>query len=199
MAVSKTPDFPFTLGLICRNILYNVLRANFDGEYEFGCVNAAANETSDGPASYKSEATVTKSQDLDRQGVGITYRRGQSGREIGINSGRPSSTTRKVFTFVAGRNDVEYLTWRGTVLETSLYKIPGQNGSISQKGRLTNIVWYNDYTPSEMRDFLTDADRISHTYSLAAGKIRLSPEEEQRQIATHILSPTFAELWNKVE
>ncbi|KAF4636479.1 hypothetical protein G7Y89_g1612 [Cudoniella acicularis] len=140
-----------------------------------------------------------------------------------VGADGPSSVVRKLLDPEAERKYVGYAAWRGTVKESLLtaetnefigktvtlyfekglqiltYKIPALNGTIKPGECLANIVWYQNYTPSELQDLLTDTSEKPHTYSLGINKIKPAFKIKQQEIAAKTLPEPLAELFQKVE
>jgi 2-polyprenyl-6-methoxyphenol hydroxylase-like FAD-dependent oxidoreductase len=111
------------LGSASWDLLYNVLRANFDGGYATGYVEAAAREESDGKAVYPLGARLTSIQGLGNGRVAVQYE-GVNGRleqrtaDFVVGADGPSSTVRKLLLPLAERTYAGYVAWRGTVKES---------------------------------------------------------------------------------
>lgn len=104
-------------------LLYNIMRANFDGGYELGYVRAAGKREGDGIATYLSGVRVI---DLKEVGgvVRVEYEsmEGTSTLEVDIvvAADGASSTVRKLLLPEVGRIYAGYVIWRGTVRESFL-------------------------------------------------------------------------------
>ncbi|KAH8683203.1 hypothetical protein BGZ60DRAFT_512226 [Tricladium varicosporioides] len=116
------------VGAASWDLLYNVLRANFDGGFEDAYVEPAPKQPSDGEAVYKSAALVTGLKDLGAQGVEVTYR-GLENRDIEektmkadfvVGADGSGSVMRRLLDPTAERTYVGYAGWRGTVKESLL-------------------------------------------------------------------------------
>jgi 2-polyprenyl-6-methoxyphenol hydroxylase-like FAD-dependent oxidoreductase len=110
------------LGSTNWDLLYNVLRANFDGRYATGYVEAAAREEGDGKAVYLSGVRLTNIQDLGDGGVKVEYEssNGSSSSLIAdfmVGADGPSSIVRKLLLPQVERTYAGYVAWRGTVKE----------------------------------------------------------------------------------
>jgi 2-polyprenyl-6-methoxyphenol hydroxylase-like FAD-dependent oxidoreductase len=104
-------------------LLYNIMRANFDGGYELGYVRAAGKMEGDGIATYLSGVRVI---DLKEVGdlVRVEYEsvEGRSSLEadIVVAADGASSTVRKLLLPEVERSYAGYVIWRGTVRESLL-------------------------------------------------------------------------------
>lgn len=209
------------------DLLYNILRANFDGGHEAGYVAAPPEMEGDGVANYVSDVRVTDLTEVDEL-VEVGYesvdgRKGALQADIVIGADGPSSTVRKLLLPEVERTYVGYVTWRGTVKESLLsdetrtllgtksciaftrgsqvvcYKIPGLKGSLVPGDLFANLVWYQNHDQAELKRILTDSDDVSHKYSLKIGKIDPKVKEEQGKVAAAIFPPQLAEVWQKIE
>jgi 2-polyprenyl-6-methoxyphenol hydroxylase-like FAD-dependent oxidoreductase len=105
------------------DLLYHILRANFDGRLEGSYVQAAENMDGDGMARYLSGVRVTDLKDIGEL-VKVEFE-GVDGKEtlvadIVIGADGPSSTVRRLLLPEAERTYAGYVTWRGTVKESLL-------------------------------------------------------------------------------
>jgi 2-polyprenyl-6-methoxyphenol hydroxylase-like FAD-dependent oxidoreductase len=104
-------------------LLYNILRANFDGAYEAGYVGAAEKKESDGVATYLSGVRVTDLKEVGEL-VRVEYEsmEGKSSLEADVVVGADgaSSTVRTVLFPEVERTYAGYVAWRGTVKESLL-------------------------------------------------------------------------------
>lgn len=106
------------------DLLYHILRANFDGRLEGSYVTTAEKVKGDGVANYLSGVRVV---DLKEVGglVEVEYEAMDGSKysleaDIVIGADGPSSTVRKLLLPDAERSYVGYVTWRGTVKESLL-------------------------------------------------------------------------------
>jgi 2-polyprenyl-6-methoxyphenol hydroxylase-like FAD-dependent oxidoreductase len=106
------------------DLLYNILRANFDGGHEAGYVAAPPEMEGDGVANYVSDVRVTDLTEVDElvevEYEGVDGRKGALQADIVIGADGPSSTVRKLLLPEVERTYVGYVTWRGTVKESLL-------------------------------------------------------------------------------
>ncbi|PVH79681.1 FAD/NAD(P)-binding domain-containing protein [Cadophora sp. DSE1049] len=210
------------------DLLYSTLRANFDGRYEKGYIAGVKRRDGDGKAEYLTGLRVLELEDAGSDLVNV-HHEDASGKKscleanLVIGADGPSSSVRKLMLPEAERTYSGYVAWRGTVREDLLskdteavlgeklsffyykgghvviYKIPGLNGSTKRGERYSNIVWYSNYTPSQLQEILTSTTGKVHTFSLGIGKIRPEIRARQRSIASSILPPPVVELFQKVE
>jgi 2-polyprenyl-6-methoxyphenol hydroxylase-like FAD-dependent oxidoreductase len=108
------------LGSTSWDLLYNVLRATFDGGYATGYVEAAAREEGGGKAVYLSGARLTSIQDLGNEGVKVEYESSNGSDsslivDFVLGADGPSSTVRKLLLPQVERTYAGYVAWRGTV------------------------------------------------------------------------------------
>jgi 2-polyprenyl-6-methoxyphenol hydroxylase-like FAD-dependent oxidoreductase len=107
------------------DLLYNILRANFDGGYETGYVGAAEEREGDGDATYLSGVRVTGLREVGSEAVKVEYEctdgsKGSLDADIVIGADGPSSTVRKILLPEVERNYAGYVAWRGIVKESLL-------------------------------------------------------------------------------
>jgi 2-polyprenyl-6-methoxyphenol hydroxylase-like FAD-dependent oxidoreductase len=104
-------------------LLYNILRANFDGGYEAGYVAKAEKKEGDGVATYLSGVRVTDLKEVGEL-VRIEYEstEGKNSLEadIVIGADGASSTVRTLLLPEVERTYAGYVAWRGTVKESLL-------------------------------------------------------------------------------
>ncbi|KAH7346889.1 monooxygenase [Rhexocercosporidium sp. MPI-PUGE-AT-0058] len=227
-SVKATMSGSVSLATTSWDALYTTLRANFDGGYEKGYVAAAKKEDDDGKVEYLAGIRFLDIEDSGSDLVKVRYE-DASGKKssleanLVIGADGPSSPVRKLFLPEIERTYAGYVVWRGTVREdllsqetkdifgdkatfyfykgghVVLYKIPGLNGSIEAGERLFNIAWHSNYTPLELLEILTSTSGKVHTFSLGIGQIRPEIRSRQNFIASSILPPPVAELFQKVE
>lgn len=211
------------------DLLYNVLRANFDGEGDPKYCTAAKPESGDGQAEYLYGHKVTGLKDVRAAGVELAYEKdsttGTLTADLLIAADGPSSTIRSLLDPATKRTYAGYVAWRGTIPETAVspdtlecfkekfiffhrpgvqilaYLIPGPNGTLKSGERLINYVWYCNYQDGseEMADLMTDQEGQKHHFTLPAGKMRGEVWERQKDYAEDILPPQFSELVRKTE
>lgn len=156
------------------DLLYHVLRANFDGRGE-AYAQAPKAEDNEGEAWYDYGHQVV---DVEFNGEGplVVKAKATSGEEVMsfdadmvIGADGAGSTVRKAIDAQVQRKYAGYVAWRGTVPETQVsssardvfvekfpffhtegvqilaYTIPGPNGTVEPGRRLLNWVWYCNY------------------------------------------------------
>ncbi|KAI9716031.1 MAG: hypothetical protein M1828_000498 [Chrysothrix sp. TS-e1954] len=206
------------------DLLYNVLRANFDGVCDSGYCSAPQTEPNDGDVLYQMDSVVDS---VEKRGdcVEVIWLNGGNGQstssaDIVIGCDGPSSTLRAVVDPSAERTYAGYLAWRGTTSEAALsprcydafvekftfyhsqglqvlaYLIPGKCGTRTAGERLLNWVWYCNYEAEseELNDILTDDDGRRHRWTMPADALSRSVWNKQRAHADAVLPPQFAEL-----
>ena len=109
-----------------------------------------------------------------------------------------------------------YVLWRGFILESELekskplddgvrclgypgghgifYLVPGPNGSIEPGKRLVNWGMYVLVPDSEVADFLTDKQGISHTGSLSRGSMPMTTERALKDKARERIPDYYADI-----
>jgi 2-polyprenyl-6-methoxyphenol hydroxylase-like FAD-dependent oxidoreductase len=107
------------------DLLYNILRANFDGGYATGYVNAAEKKESDGKATYLSGMRVTDLQEVGSDRVKVEYEntdgsKGSLEADVVVGADGPNSTVRKLLLPEVERSYAGYVAWRGIVQESLL-------------------------------------------------------------------------------
>lgn len=160
------------------DLVYHILRANFDGIESAYCSVPEPLE-SDGKATHLHGHTVTKVKDLgDTLEVFYTSNSGKEGSMIAdfvVGADGPSSTIRSILQPDVQRTYTGYVALRGTVLENEAspqareafserftffhahgiqilaYLIPGKNGTLEPGKRLINFVYYTNF-PSKSLD-----------------------------------------------
>ena len=211
------------------DILYHILRANFDGvgsEY----AKAPAPEANEGPASYDYGHQVVEIKVESSKPLSILAKT-SSGDDLNIDADLiigadgPSSEVRKLIDRSVKRTYAGYVAWRGTVPEDQVsqaatdvfvekfpffhtegiqilaYTIPGLNGTVEPGKRLLNWVWYVNYKEEspEHVQLMTDKDGKRHHITLPPGGIQDSVWQRQKKLAKEVLPPQFAELVEKTE
>lgn len=145
--------------------------------------------------------------------------------DLVIAADGPSSSLRRILEPSVQRNYVGYVAWRGTVPEAEMseamvtafsekftffhgegnqtlaYLIPGHDGTLAKGQRLLNWVWYSNYEEGskELEELMTDIHGKRHAITLPVGTMQPSVFEMQKQHASDILSPQFAEAVRKTE
>lgn len=123
----KDIALPLLMASCSWDLLYNMLRANFDGGYEAGYVEAAKTETTDGKAIYLFGVRVTDLVDLEAEKVRAVFLNAQGGKEdleadIVIGADGINSFVRQLLQPEIERKYVGYVAWRGTVKANLLSK-----------------------------------------------------------------------------
>ncbi|KZP11666.1 monooxygenase [Athelia psychrophila] len=210
------------------DLLYNILRANYDGTNSDYCDVPPPNP-GDGEAAYNIAHTLTgirqsgSSVELDYQvkdGHDVKFT-----ADLVIAADGPSSTVRSLLAPTIQRTYTGYVAWRGTILEDMAspsakeafvekltyfnsegiqilaYVIPGENGTLEPGKRLINWVWYNNYAEDsrEFAELMTDKDGQKHRLSLRIGGMREEIRSRQIAYARRVLPPQFAEIVEKTE
>ncbi|KAL3425887.1 hypothetical protein PVAG01_02678 [Phlyctema vagabunda] len=156
------------------DLLYNILRANFDGMVEEGYCTVPEDKSCDGKAEYLYGKQV---KNIDNTGssplsIMLEDKNGKVEKreaDVLIAADGPSSTIRRILLPKVERTYAGYVAWRGTVLETEVeentlvcfkekftffhapgmqilaYLIPGHKGTLEPGRRLINYVWYCNY------------------------------------------------------
>lgn len=107
------------------DLLYNILRANFDGMAEDGYVKGIPKtEKSDGKVEYLYGYRATNIEDRS-SGVKVSFqdkdnKTGAIDADFVIAADGPSSTIRGILVPDVKRTYAGYVAWRGTVLETKV-------------------------------------------------------------------------------
>ena len=211
------------------DLLYHLLRANFDGVESDYC-EVPPPAPSDGSGSYEYGHMVHDVRDGGDGKVEVEFedRDGKKSSEsvdMLIGSDGASSTLRKILLPEVQREYAGYVAWRGTVPEDEVstaakeafvekfafyhsegvqilsYIIPGKNGSLEVGNRLVNYVWYCNYPQysEEYRELMTDSDGHRHHTTLPVGKMRPEIWDQQKEYAKKILPPQFAEIVKKTK
>lgn len=210
------------------DLLYNLLRANFDASEHSYCV-PPPRQSGDGEAEYVYGCTVTAVRKQDDGKVEVSYVKtdGQEEKlsaDLLIAADGPSSAIRRLFDPAVERTYAGYVAWRGTVPEAELsqkaketlvekftffhapatqilcYLIPGEKGTLQRGERLLNWVWYrNAESPEAKAKFLTDSDGKVHNVTMPVGKVNPDARKENIEAAERILPPVYAELVRKTK
>ncbi|MCJ1405840.1 hypothetical protein MMC11_009070 [Xylographa trunciseda] len=206
------------------DLLYHLLRANFDGVKSDYC-EVPPSAPSDGSGVYEYGHMVKDVRDGRDGKVEVDFedRDGKMSSEsvdMLIGSDGASSTLRKILLPDVKREYAGYVAWRGTVPEGEVsksareafvekfafyhsdgvqilsYTIPGRNGSLKIGERLVNYVWYCNYPQDseEYKELMTDSDGHRHHTTLPVGKMRPEIWDQQKAYARKILPPQFAEI-----
>ncbi|UJR17254.1 hypothetical protein I4U23_004149 [Adineta vaga] len=200
------------------DLLYHILRANFDGIESEYC---KLPDQIGAMTHYDYDANVTDMK-VDNNGVTIFYEQKNEKKSIQGNiliaADGASSFIRTIVNPNVKREYVGYVVWRGTVPESDIsesialaligcitffhapgiqfasYTIPGKNGTLDRRDRLINWVWYYNYEdPSEI---LTDCNGRKHRWTVPRDKIQPKIWESLKQYANDHLPPQFIELVN---
>jgi len=107
------------------DLLYNILRANFDGNVDEGYCDVPKGEDGDGESEYLYGHKVITVKDIGDDGVEVGFedkdgKKGTLNANILIGADGPSSTVRNIFKPDVQRAYAGYVAWRGTVLETEV-------------------------------------------------------------------------------
>lgn len=143
--------------------------------------------------------------------------------DLVIGADGPSSGVRECLLPGVQRTYVGYGVWRGLVPESALsgaahaefvtksswnwgvdfmvlgYPIPGPDGSIEVGKRLVNWVWYRNWSETELRDLMTDADGARHKVTIPMGKMRPEVVNRHLKIAAEVMPPQYAEIAEKTQ
>ncbi|KAJ4355943.1 uncharacterized protein N0V89_003968 [Didymosphaeria variabile] len=211
------------------DLLYHVLRANFDG-VDSDYAEAPAPDSHEGTAAYVYGHQVTDIKFNDAQPV-VVKTKPTNGDTVSFDADMliaadgPSSTIRQLIVPNLQRKYAGYVAWRGTVPETQLsasarnvfvekfpffhaegvqvlaYTIPGPNGAVESGKRLLNWVWYVNYAENspEHIELMTDKQGKRHHITLPPGLIQDDVWRHQKEKARDVLPPQFAELVEKTE
>lgn len=105
------------------DLLYNTLRANYDGGFDEGYIGAAERMGGDGIAKYLTGAGVIDLQEVGEM-VKVVYEdkdgTGSLEADIVVGADGPSSTVRTLLLPKVERKYAGYVIWRGTVKESLL-------------------------------------------------------------------------------
>ncbi|TGO82463.1 hypothetical protein BPOR_0826g00040 [Botrytis porri] len=191
-------------------ILYNVMRANFDGLTSDICAQPPPKLVGRGSAIYDHGKEVTGVEYKDEL-VTVKY------RETGTEKYGTIHADLVLISYAG------YVAWRGTAPESEiseetkmtfaykttffaykggyivLYTIPGEDGNTSPGHRQLNWVWYNQHPESsqEYVDLMTDIDGHRHRSTLPIGKVDPQKWVQQKVLALEILPDPFAEMVQK--
>lgn len=211
------------------DLLYHLLRTNFDGvDSGYAKAPSPETHEGSAMYDYgqqvmeidfcSSESLYIKSR--TSRGDDITVN-----ADMLIGADGPSSSVRKYIDSEVQRKFAGYVAWRGTVQENLVsqsatdvfvekfpffhtegiqilaYTIPGLNGTVEPGQRLLNWVWYTNYKEEspEHVELMTDKDGKRHHITLPPGGIQDHVWQRQKEIASEVLPPQFAELVNKTK
>jgi 2-polyprenyl-6-methoxyphenol hydroxylase-like FAD-dependent oxidoreductase len=116
---------PLLLASCSWSLLYNMLRANFDGKYEAGYVKSPKVEFGDGRATYYSGVRVIGIHDIGGEKVQVEYR-GDDGKtksldaNMVIGADGQNSFLQQLFQPEVERKYAGYVAWRGTTVKKDL-------------------------------------------------------------------------------
>jgi len=110
------------LGVTSWELLYNSLRANFDGKAESGFIDGVEKKEGDGNAKYLHGMQVLSLQDVGSEGVEVNCVNKEGGKvtmtaNLLVGADGASSTIRGLFLPEITREHVGYVAWRGTVTQ----------------------------------------------------------------------------------
>lgn len=203
------------------DLLYSILRANFDGRTNTRYCPIPSGEPGDGKGKVLHEHVVNGILEKGKR-VKVTFTgeektTGSLDCDVVIAADGPSSTIRKIFQPEVERKYCGYVAWRGTVKEKDLseetrnslsekftffhaphiqmltYPIPGASGTLKHGERLMNYVWYVNYPEGPSRkEVMTGASgELHHFTNSDVDPVKF---DAQRMYAAEILPPQFAEL-----
>lgn len=126
-SVKKDIVLPFLVASCSWDLLYNMLRADFDGGYETGYVEAAKTEATDRKVVYLSGIRVTDLVDLGAENVKVEFLdvhgvKGDLEADIVIGADGMNSSVRQLLQPKIERKYTGYVAWRGTVQANLLSK-----------------------------------------------------------------------------
>lgn len=112
------------------DLLYNILRANFDGMATEGYCPIPASSPSDGHSKYlygHKVTSISEHSTSTSSGISISFedkdgKEGAMDADLLIGADGPSSTVRRLLLPDVERTYAGYVAWRGTVLEESVGK-----------------------------------------------------------------------------
>ncbi|KAG4432276.1 hypothetical protein IFR05_012243 [Cadophora sp. M221] len=209
--------------MVSWDMLYNALRACFDGVESEYCV-VPEKQKGEGGAKYLYGRKVVGVKDAG-EGLEVEYediegKKHKETADLVLAADGPSSAIRQLLLPKIARKYAGYVAWRGTVPESEAsdlmkdtfvdhftfyhapgcqilaYLIPGKNGTVDPGSRLMNWVWYSNYPEDspEYRDLMTDIDGRPHHFSMPVGKIKPHLQERIKATATEELPDAFSDL-----
>lgn len=107
------------------DLLYNILRANFDGMAEDGYCGIPQNEATDGKTEYLYGHKVIEIKESNPDGLSVGFqdkdgKEGSLEADLVFAADGPSSTVRGLLMPEVKRTYAGYVAWRGTVLESEV-------------------------------------------------------------------------------
>jgi 2-polyprenyl-6-methoxyphenol hydroxylase-like FAD-dependent oxidoreductase len=127
------------------DVLYNVLRANFDGGYEGGYISAAGKEEGDGEARYLDGVSLVELKDLGEK-VEVVHSGGSIIADFVVGADGQSSTVGKLLDGEKReRKYAGYVAWRGTVKESECdvkFVQLLQDNMMAHFGKNTQVIMY---------------------------------------------------------
>jgi len=192
------------------DLLYNILRANFDGTVEGEYCQVPETEEGDGEGYYLYGHKVTAITDAGEEGVEVEFndkddKYGSLTVDLVFGADGPSSTVRKILLPEVERTYAGYVAWRGTVPEMEVteetrkcfsekftffhsqgvqiltYLIPGTNGTINPRNRLINYVWYCNYPANSLEHKNLMTDAEGTTHHFTLPVGKVQPSVWEKQ------------------
>lgn len=105
----------------------------------------------------------------------------------------------------------KFAFFHADAIQILAYVIPGENGTLVPGRRLVNWVWYCNYddddggggggggggSPTALDELMTDDEGRRHAFTLPVGGMQTRVWEKQKEYASAVLPPQFAELVHK--